>query len=44
MRLILQENSFKFNDKHYLQTLQIAMGKNSILYDHLASKYEIDCF
>lgn len=20
------------------------MGKNSVLYDHLASKYEIDCF
>ena len=26
MRLILKENSFKFNDKHYLQTHGIAMG------------------
>ena len=26
MRLILEENSFKFNDKHYLQTHGIAMG------------------
>ena len=28
MRLILKENSFKFNDKHYLQTHGIAMGTN----------------
>ena len=26
MRLILKENSFKFNDKHFLQTHGIAMG------------------
>ena len=26
MRLILAENSFKFNDKHYLQTVGIEMG------------------
>ena len=26
MRLILKENSLKFNDKHSLQTLAIAMG------------------
>ena len=26
MSLILKENSFKFNDKYYLQTLAIAMG------------------
>ena len=26
MRLILTENSFKFNDKHYLQTYGIEMG------------------
>ena len=26
MRLILKENSFKFNDKHCLLTLAIAMG------------------
>ena len=26
MRLIIKENSFKFNDKHYLQTHGIAMG------------------
>ena len=26
MRLILEEVSFKFNDKHYLQTLAIAMA------------------
>ena len=26
MRLILKENSFKFNDKHYLRTHGIAMG------------------
>ncbi len=26
MRLILKENSFKFNDKHYLQTHGIVMG------------------
>ena len=26
MRLILTENSFKFNDKHYLQTDGIEMG------------------
>ena len=26
MRFILKENSFKFNDKHYLQTLAIAVG------------------
>ena len=26
MQLILEENSFKFNDKHYLQTHGIAMG------------------
>jgi len=26
MRLILEENSFKFNDKHFVQTHSIAMG------------------
>ena len=26
MRLILKENSFKFNDKHFLQTHGVAMG------------------
>ena len=26
IRLILKENSFKFNDKHYLQTFGVAMG------------------
>ena len=26
MRLILEENSFKFNEKHFAQTLGIAMG------------------
>ena len=28
MRLILKENSFKFHDKHFLQTHGIAMGTN----------------
>ena len=26
IRLILEENSFKFNEKHFVQTLGIAMG------------------
>ena len=26
MRLILEENSFKFNERHFLQTHGIAMG------------------
>ena len=26
MRLILRENSFKFNEKHFLQSHGIAMG------------------
>ena len=31
MRLILKENSFKFNDKHYLETHGIALGTKMVV-------------
>ena len=30
MRLILEENSFKFNEKHFMQTHSVAMGKKLV--------------
>ena len=39
MRLILKENSFNFNDKHFLQTHGVAMGtKMAVAYSWLTSK------